>query len=146
MSRRRRTLLRTLLAAGALWAAALVAAPAAAQDLVYRPTNPAFGGSPLNYQWLVSSAQAQNAFDDAGRSDFRRDPLEEFEQGLQRQVLGQLSRELLRERFGELDLTKEGRFDFGDFVVEVHPGLDGVQIRVTDILSGDESVVTIPSF
>jgi len=131
-----------LLAAALLW---LSAAPATGQDLVYRPTNPAFGGSPINYQWLLNSANAQNAFDDAGRSTFHRNPLDDFEQGLQRQILGQLSRELIRERFGELDLTKEGRFDLGDFVVEVTPGLDGVEIRVTNILSGDESVVTIPS-
>lgn len=136
------TSIGVLLAAALLWVSA---APAAAQDLVYRPTNPAFGGSPINYQWLLNAANAQNAFDDAGRSAFRRNPLDDFEQGLQRQILGQLSRELIRERFGELDLTKEGRFDLGDFVVEVTPGLDGVEIRVTNILSGDESVVTIPS-
>ena len=33
-----------------------------ASELVYCPINPAFGGNPLNYQWLLSSAQAQNKF------------------------------------------------------------------------------------
>ena len=44
------------------------------------------------------------------------------------------------------DLTQEGRFDLGDYIVEVVPGLSGVSIRVFDVLSGDESVITIPSY
>ena len=30
------------------------------QQLVYKPVNPAFGGDTFNYQWLLSSAEAQN--------------------------------------------------------------------------------------
>lgn len=119
---------------------------ARAQDLVYRPTNPAFGGSPLNYQWLNSSAQAQNAFKPEGRSSFRRDPLADFESTLQRQILGQLSRELITNRFGDLDLSQEGLFDLGEFTVEVIPGLGGTSIRVFNELTGDETIVTIPTF
>jgi curli production assembly/transport component CsgF len=37
-----------------------------AQDLVYRPRNPAFGGDTFNYQWLLNSAESQNTF--TGRS------------------------------------------------------------------------------
>jgi curli production assembly/transport component CsgF len=125
-------------------AAAGPPAPAAAQQLVYEPTNPAFGGSPLNYQWLQSSAQTQNAFE-AGRSSFRRDPLADFESSLQRQILNQLSRELIADRFGDdLDLTQEGVFDVGEFTVEVVPGLDGTSIRVFNPLTGEETTVTIP--
>jgi curli production assembly/transport component CsgF len=32
-----------------------------AQDLVYKPRNPAFGDT-FNYQWLASSAESQNKF------------------------------------------------------------------------------------
>ena len=125
---------------------ALWPADASAQALVYRPTNPAFGGSPLNYQWLNSSAQAQNAFKPEGRS-FRRDPLADFESTLQRQILSQLSRELISNRFGDdLDLTQEGLFDLGEFTVEVIPGLDGTSIRIFNELTGDETTVTIPTF
>lgn len=119
---------------------------ARAQDLVYSPTNPAFGGSPLNHQWLNSSAQAQNAFKPEGRSSFRRDPLADFENTLQRQILSQLSRELIANRFGDLDLSQEGLFDLGEFTVEVIPGLDGTSIRVFNELTGDETTVTIPTF
>jgi curli production assembly/transport component CsgF len=123
-----------------------VPAVASAQQLVYRPTNPAFGGSPLNYQWLSSSAQTQNAFK-PDRSSFQRDPLADFESTLQRQILGQLSRELIANRFGDdLDLTQEGLFDLGEFTVEIIPGLDGTAIRVFNELTGDETTVTIPNF
>ncbi len=131
-----------------LAAAFLAVAPAAAQDLVYRPKNPAFGGSPLNYQWMLNSAQVQNPYDGGGGADpFARDPLADFQTGLQRQILGELSRELVRNRFGEnLDLTEEGRYDLGDFTIEIVPGLDGVNIRIVNVLTGDESTVTIPTF
>jgi len=125
----------------------LALADAAAQDLVYRPTNPAFGGSPLNHQWLTNSAQIQNAFEPEGRSSFRRDPLADFESTLQRQILSQLSRELISNRFGEdLNLTQEGLFDLGEFTVEVIPGLNGTSIRILNELTGEETTVTIPTF
>lgn len=122
------------------------AAPAQAQDLVYTPKNPAFGGSPVNYQWMLNSAKTQNAFQDSGSDRFRRDPLADFESGLQRQILSQLSRELVTERFGELNLQKQGTYDLGEFTVNVNPGLDGINIKVFNKLSGDESTITIPSF
>ncbi len=34
------------------------------QQLVYKPRNPNFGGDTFNYQWLLSSAEAQNTFED----------------------------------------------------------------------------------
>lgn len=38
----------------------VVAGPAAASQLVYRPTNPSFGGDPLNGNWLLSQGTAQS--------------------------------------------------------------------------------------
>ena len=146
-----RTITSTLIRAGRLLALAtllvLGLSPSAqAQDLVYQPTNPAFGGSPVNYQWMLNSAKTQNAFQDAGRDRFRRDPLEDFESGLQRQILSQLSRELVSDRFGSLNLQEQGTYDLGEFTVDVSPGLDGINIKVFNKLTGDESTITIPSF
>lgn len=117
-----------------------------AQDLVYQPVNPAFGGAYLNYQWLQSSAQTQNPYK-GGSSSYARDPLADFESTLQRQILNQLSRELISNRFGDqLDLTQEGLFDLGEFTVEIIPGLDGTAIRIFNELTGAETTVTIPTF
>jgi curli production assembly/transport component CsgF len=114
------------------------------QQLVYKPTNPAFGGSPINYQWLQSSAQAQNAFQEE-RTSFRRDPLEDFERSLQRQILNQLSRELISNRFGAVNLSQQGTFDIGEFTVEIIPALDGTTVRVLNPITGDETTVSIPT-
>lgn len=121
--------------------------PALGQDLVYEPTNPSFGGSSVNYNWLLKSANNQNPYD--GGRDFRSfqdDPLANFEQRLQRQVLNQLSREVIQDRFGDIDLTEEGSFDFEQFSVEVTPGPSGISIRVFNKQSGESTTIEIPRF
>ena len=126
-----------------LMLAALAAPEVQAQQLVYQPRNPSFGGFPSNYQYLFGLAQAQNDYEEPGR--LLRDPLADFEQNLQRQVLSQLSREIVADRFGDVDLTQEGRYDFGDFQIEVVPGLSEITIRIFNVLTGDESTVRIPA-
>ena len=128
-----------------LGALALTVRPAAAQQFVYQPVNPAFGGSYLNYSWMLSSAQAQNLYQDQGTSRFQRDPLADFEQSLQRQILSALSRSIVSDRFGGIDFSQEGHYDLGDFIVDVTPGLDGLTITIFNVLTGDESVVTVPN-
>ena len=79
-----------------------MAASAFAQDFIYTPRNPAFGGNTFNYQWMLSGANAQNGYTDPDVEDrFQRDPLADFEQDLNRQVLSQLSRNLVRNQFGD---------------------------------------------
>jgi curli production assembly/transport component CsgF len=125
--------------------AVLAAAPyAQAQQLIYQPLNPAFGGSPLNYSWLLQSAEAQK--DPVERaSAFNRNPLTDFQNSLQRQILNNLSREIIFDRFGDLDLTQAGRFDLGDFQIDITPGLSEVSIRIFNVLTGEETTVSIPN-
>lgn len=118
-----------------------------AQELVYQPKNPAFGGNPGNFSWLKASADTQNLFEEdftSGR--FERDPLEDFKSSLQRQVLSQLTRDIVLRQFGEGEEIQQSRFEFGEFIIEVIPGLDGVQLRISNILTGDETSITIPNF
>ncbi len=75
-----------------------VAGKTYAQDLVYTPKNPAFGGNPYNYSWLMSSAQAQNDIKEAATDTYSRystDALEDFSASLNRQILSQLSRQIV---------------------------------------------------
>lgn len=119
---------------------------AEAQDFVYEPTNPAFGGSPVNYSWMINSANSQNKYQRSG-GGFSRDPLANFEQSLQRQVLSQLTRQIIGDRFGEgnIDLSERSNFEFGEFNISINPGPDGVSINIQNILSGESTTVTIPS-
>ena len=143
-------MLRSTILFAILTSLTIISTPwAQAQQFVYQPKNPAFGGSFLNYQWMLSSAQAQKGYEeDADRfGSIFDDPLDDFQGNLQRQILNQLSREIVSARFGDdLDLTQEGLYDLGDFSIEIVPGSNGVSIRVFNDLTGDESIITIPSF
>jgi curli production assembly/transport component CsgF len=134
--------------ATAILAGLLLLAPGQteAQDFVYEPTNPAFGGSPVNYSWMMNSANSQNKFQQSG-GGFSRDPLANFEESLQRQVLSQLTRQIIGDRFGEgnIDLSERSNFEFGEFNISINPGPDGVSINIQNILSGESTTVTIPS-
>ena len=58
-----------------------------AQDLVYKPINPAFGGDTFNYQWLLSSAEAQNKFkEDTDLGLEQQTELERFKENLNNQL------------------------------------------------------------
>lgn len=121
----------------------------AGQNLVYRPTNPSFGGPPANFQMLLQKAQNQNptAQERQDFGAFRDDPLQNFEQRLQRQIFDRLTREIVQQRFGDqIDLTQEGRFDLQNFTVEVIPGSQGISIRVFNKNTGETSTIEVPRF
>ena len=135
-----------LFASGLMVALFLNVTAVSAQEMVWRPLNPAFGGNPGNYGWLLNSANTQNLHEETRDSGFQRDPLADFQNSLQRQVLSQLTRDIVRREFGEGEALEEQRFEFGEFNIEVSPGDNGVQIRIFNILTGDETSVTIPNF
>ena len=110
--------------------------------MVYQPRNPAFGGSPANYSWMLSSAQAQNEYTEERDT---RDQLADFQANLQRRILNDLARQIAGDQFEGLDFSQEGSFDFGDFLIDITPGLDEITIRVFNTLTGDESTISIPA-
>ena len=118
-----------------------------AQQFVYEPKNPAFGGNPMNYSWMLNSANAQNQHEATRDPRLARDPLEDFQASLQRQVLSQLTRDIARRQLGlDDEEMRESRFEFGEFTIEVVPGVDGVQVVIFNIMTGDETSITIPNF
>ncbi len=117
-----------------------------AQDMVYKPKNPAFGGDTFNYNWLLSSAQAQNLIDDPELEDANSDStLEDFSESLNRQLLTQLSRQLVTNQFGEDGLT-EGSYTVGNFQVDVTNNLEGLVVTILDLVAGEQTQVVIPYF
>ena len=119
------------------------------QDLVFGFTNPAFGGNPYNYQWMLSSAQAQDTYKDVSESSLRdsysRSPLKDFEESLNRQILSQLSRKLIESQFGESELS-EGTYLIGNYQIEVGDDGGGLNIIISDLGTGDQTNVFIPFF
>jgi len=120
---------------------------ARAQDFVYQPINPAFGGNPYNYSWLLNSANTQNDYkeesDPFGFLD--DDPLSSFQSDLNSQVLNEISRQLYFNQFGEDGLT-DGYYEFGSYEIDVSTTSEGMQIRIIDTMTGSETTVVIPYF
>lgn len=120
---------------------------AMAQDFKYQAVNPAFGGDTFNYNWLLSQAQAQNDYSEDPNADpFNRDPLADFQNDLNRQILSQLSRSLVGDLFGEDGSLNEGTYEIGDYQIEIINGLDGVNIGIYDTSTGGTTTVTVPVF
>lgn len=115
-----------------------------AQDFVYKPKNPAFGGDTFNYNWLLSSAQSQNLID-APDDNSDQTPLEAFTQNLERQILSNLSRELAGAQFGETSL-EDGSYQIGTFNLDVISTLDGLSITISDPSQGEQTQIIIPYY
>jgi len=118
-----------------------------AQDFVYKPVNPSFGGETFNYQWLLNSAQTQNLLEDPDAIDpFQgNSTLDDFTESLNRQLLSQLSRELITNEFGDGGLT-DGSYTIGNFQISVETTLDGVGITIYDNAIGEQTQIIIPFF
>jgi curli production assembly/transport component CsgF len=108
-----------------------------ATELVYTPVNPSFGGSPLNGNFLLQKAQAQNA---------HAEPLNEktfvdkFQEALERNLINSLTR-----RIADGEIT-EGVYDTGEFRVEVSLDTDGtVIVHITRLSSGEVTIIRMPA-
>lgn len=115
-----------------------------AQQLVYKPINPAFGGETFNHQWLLNAANAQNSFKDPDFEDrFKRSQMEEFAEGLNRQILSQISRSLFNSQLG--DGLEPGIFNFGTMTIEIYETGDGMVINILDTTTGEETQIIVPN-
>jgi curli production assembly/transport component CsgF len=130
----------------AAWAASCLAAvvfgasQATAGDLVYRPINPAFGGNPYNYSWLMDSAKAQNEYKDT-------DPLEEFDDTLKRRILNTLATRLVDAAFGGYgDDLQSGQYQIGDYSITIATEGSGISVAISDQSTGSSTTVSVPYY
>jgi len=122
-----------------------------AQDFVYTPKNPAFGGNPYNYSWMLNSAESQNTIEAPDEDSY--DPyssrssssVDDFAESLNRQILSRLSRELVTRQFGEDALT-EGSYVLGDYQIDIGDSDAGINITVVDNVTGSTTTVEVPYF
>ena len=116
------------------------------QQLVYKPVNPAFGGDTFNYNWLLSSATAQNGFTDPNQesSSAETSTLQSFTDNLNRQLLNRISSELFSQQFGN-DELQPGTFTFGSLEVEIAEGVTGLIINILDTITGEQTQIIVPN-
>ncbi|MCA0948903.1 curli assembly protein CsgF [Shewanella chilikensis] len=124
--------LRMLIVAGAL-----LAFSGQATELVYTPINPSFGGNPLNGSFLLSKAQAQNDNQAAGNE---KDFVTRFKESLERNIINSITRGVAD---GEIT---DGVYDTGDYRVEVASTGNGVMLTITNLLSGEVTVIEMPIY
>lgn len=115
------------------------------QQLRFEFKNPSFGGNPLNGSWMFSQAQATNFFQDDGLNDFGfdTDPIQDFKESLNRQILNEISRSLIDDTFGTTGLSA-GTYELGDYNIEITNTLEGIQILILDITTGNQTSLIIP--
>jgi curli production assembly/transport component CsgF len=139
--------MKQILTLAGLLALLLAGQKAQAQDFVYEPKNPAFGGgNTFNYSWLLSSAQAQNTIADPATTatTTTQDPLAAFTANLNQQVLAQLSSRLIASQFGQ-GAIKPGNYTVGNYQIQITPGASGIGVQVTDVSTGNQTTITIPN-
>lgn len=125
-----------------------------AQDLVYQPVNPSFGGSPLNSGHLLSIANAQR---NATAQDYQ-DPqsssgssvssvglsqAELFARQLQSRLLSSLSSEVVEAIFGD-DPQQSGTVIFGTTEISFDRGVDTIDLTLTDTVDGTVTEISVP--
>ncbi len=115
-----------------------------AQDLVYKPKNPAFGGDTFNYQWMMSAAEAQNKFKDKTVQNPELTELQQFTQDLNSQLLSAVSRTLFTQQFGAEGISA-GSYTFGSLAVEIYPSSGGLTVDILDTKTGEKTQVIIPN-
>lgn len=114
---------------------AVLAAPSAATELVYVPTNPAFGGSPLNGSSFLSAAQMTNKHKDPATA--RQNGLQQFTELLERSVLSQLSAAATSGVMGAGGKLKPGSVETGNFRIDIVDAGGGIlTITTTDKTTG----------
>lgn len=137
--------MKKIIIPGVLFGATLLLVPpeARATELVYTPVNPSFGGSPLNGTFLLNQADSQNKFKNKVEDS---DPFDDFQDNLQRRVLGILANRITKDFAGDEDSPlPTGPIRVGDLVIETQPGVNGVTVVISDTLTGRSTEITVPN-
>lgn len=121
-----------------------MAVPAAAQDIVYQPIDPSFGGNPFNSGHLLGIANAQNDYKDpsARQSNSQADI---FARQLQSRLLSALSSQIVDAIFGE-NPQESGTISFGGQTIEFVRSLTEVTLTITDDATGEVTTIVVPTF
>ena len=128
------------------------AAHACAQDLVYTPVNPSFGGNPLNSGHLLGIASAQRtatAFDhvepstSATPTSNTRSQTDLFVAQLESRLMSALSSQVVEAIFGD-DPQDNGSVVFGTTTIEFNRSNSDIALTIIDSLDGSVTEISVP--
>ena len=120
---------------------------ALSSELVYRPINPSFGGSPLNGSFLLGKAQAQNKHKAPQSTKSFEDKVAN---ALERATLSDIVRKYKDTILGEnagINNPEDSTFISGDYQIDIlSSNSDNITIEVTDLLTDKVTIIEIPKF
>jgi curli production assembly/transport component CsgF len=125
-------------------AAFVVAVPVAAQDVVYRPISPTFGGNPFNSNHVLGVANANNNTRDP-RATTSNSQADIFARQLQSRLLSALSSQIVDAIFGD-NPQEQGTISFGGQTIEFFRSLDEVTLIIRNDETGEETRIVVPLF
>lgn len=120
------------------------ASGAAAQDMVYQPINPTFGGNPFNSAHLLGVAGAQNKTREPNTAT-TNSQADIFARQLQSRLLSALSSQIVDAIFGE-NPQESGTITFGGQTIRFERGIDSVNLTITDDGTGEVTTIVVPTF
>ncbi len=129
----------------ALVAASVMSVAASAQDLVYEPVSPSFGGNPFNSSHLLATAEAQNKYRDPRQAanGLGTSQADLFVRQLQSRLLSGLSSQIADSIFGE-NPQDNGTIVFGSQTVTFTRNLDNITLTIFDSDTGETTTIVIP--
>ena len=133
-----------LMLRGSVALCCMIGSGAVAQDMVYQPVNPTFGGNPFNSNHLLGVANAQNDYRDP-RSTSNSSQADIFARQLQSRLLSALSSQIIDAIFGE-NPQESGTISFGGQTITFFRSLDSVTLTITNDETGEETVIVVPLF
>jgi curli production assembly/transport component CsgF len=134
--------MRRLISIVAITASVLTAGAASAQQLVYTPINPQFGGNPGNTTILETDATAQNQYS-AAHTKANQTQAQLFASQLQSILLSDLANQVSQAIFGA-NAQNSGKFSFGGETVSFQKDLSNTTIVITDV-TGAQTTIVLPN-
>jgi curli production assembly/transport component CsgF len=134
------SIVKASLVAGAF----VCAGPAFAQDVVYRPISPTFGGNPFNSNHVLGVANANNNTRDPNSAG-SNSQADIFARQLQSRLLSALSSQIVDAIFGD-NPQESGTISFGGQTIEFFRSLDEVTLIIRNDETGEETRIVVPLF
>jgi curli production assembly/transport component CsgF len=126
----------------AILAVGLAASPVLAQQQIYTPKSPTFGGNPFNSAHILGVAGAQN---DYKAPVTPQDQANLFSQQLQSRLLSALASQVTDAIFGK-NPQDRGTITFGGQTITFVRSLEDVHLTITDSTTGSVTDIVIPTF
>jgi curli production assembly/transport component CsgF len=128
--------------AACIFAGCLFAGPAAADELLHTPTNPQFGGSPLNATQLMSEASAQKPSAPVAKTT-QQSTAQQFTQMLQSQLYASLANSVASAITGQ-NKQDAGTIKLDSMQLTWNTVNGQTNITMTDFSTGQVTEISVP--